>query len=952
VGQELIPDAGLRFTKGPYTVPLNTTGAGDYTAWLEDGNWTLEVTAPGYLANMTWALVNATDEVNNTRDVRLNASLVRVEGRVGFDADGDGQVNATEGFANVTVAFEAELADSAYGFGENATATTGPDGNFSLDVAVGRYKVEIRTDRGTGVDAHRYETWDETARSAALHPLVTPRADALVQNFSLRELTRFAGVAWRDLGSGVPDIPNRQAAAGATVTLRGGATPHVTTVGGDGAFEAYFPSGNYTAEGVLILPGGGTAQFFATVNLTRPVTLPTALTALRPQVAVAVHAFDDRNGDGLENDNTTRLDGVSVSFSNVTSTSGFLIDNNATLSLLPGRTYAYRVEDERTETVANVDMRVRYRAAGNFTLAPGVTAFSFPVQRLYHVSGAFFWDRNGDGTYSPAGNEAPLGAFVEFRERGNLSNVVVRQSVEPVGRYEAFVPIGTYNITVDHGGFDTANDTWGINLTATPPPGGWSVDIRLRVHNVTVTGFTYFDSNRNGDLNRYEAGEAVASLTLYNATNLTDQRTVAVAPDGRFNLTVAPGTYTLLALGNHSGTPVAGLARAEVDPVGGLVWLNVSLTPSQPVTGTSFLYNTTGDRHTAPAANYTVARGGIEVSLPQPAGSFAAALPEGSYTLRATVEMEEFGRVMNYTVNEVLDLDFEPLTRDFNFTKDRQYTVKFNYTRAPAQPLPLGASVNYTVTISNNGTDNATFDLTVPVEGQPGGWTHTLEVDNVTLEIGASRAFWVVINTTNETRAGENTLMVRATPRNVTGAGGSVELAVTTETVYRVRLGLTTESPTATAAQTDYRVNIENDGNGAEIVRLTVSGLPDGYTAELERGGPGNEVEVEPFTDSRVVIHVRRDPTATLAPAGTTFTVSALSLTNASGSFGAAVQVPIAYADLQVGASANDTRATGPDGADLVTQRPLTTPGFELALAAAAVALAGLAARRRREGGA
>ncbi len=950
VNLELIADAGLHFIKGPFRVPLNTTEAGDYTAWLEEGNWTLEVTAPGYVTNTTWALVNATELANNTRDVELNASLVHVEGRVGFDQDGDGEVNATEGFAGVTVAFEAEASDSAFGFGQNITVQTGADGNYSADISVGRYKVVISTDRGSGPDAHRYETWDEVAQSSAIGPRVVPQADTLVQNFSLRELTRLAGVAWRDLGSGVPDIPNRQAAAGATVTLRGGPAPLTATVGPDGAFEGYFPSGNYTAEGALFVPSVGTTQFFATVNLTQPVTLATALTALRPQADLHVYAFDDGNGDGVDNDNSTLIDGITVHFTNVTSSSALILNNNATVSLLPGRSYTYRIQDEKVETVGNVDMRVRYELEGTFTFTPGMTDLTLPVPRLYLVGGSFYWDRDGDGTFSPVGNEAPIGAVVEFREWGNDSNIVVQEAVEPVGLYEAYLPIGRYNITVDHGGFDTANDSWSLNLTDSPPASGWTVDIRLKAHDVSLTGFTYFDTNRNGELNRFEAGEAVASLTLFNATNLTDQRVLSVAGDGRYNVTLPPGTYTLFAVGDHAGTPVAGVARVEVDPVGGLAWQNVSLSASQTITGTSFLYNTTGERHTVPVINYTVALGTAEISLPQPAGSFVAALPEGTYRITATTETQEFGRSMNYTLDQGVLVDFEPVTQDLNFTKDRRYTVRFDYVPPANQMLELADSVNYTVTMTNNGTDNATFDLVMPPEAQPGGWTYMLEFDNVTLEIGESRTLWVVINTTNETRGGLNTAMLRATPRNVSGEGGSVDLELTSETVYRIKLSSSVESPSASAEQTDYRVVIENDGNAVDLVRLTVSGVPDGYTAQLDIGHAGREVEIEPFEETRVLIHVKRDPSAPFAPAGTRFTVSALSLTNASGSFGATVQVELAYADLHIGPSGNATKATGPDGSDLVTVGPLTTPGFELAASLAAVGAVAVLLGRRRGG--
>jgi hypothetical protein len=63
------------------------------------------------------------------------------------------------------------------------------------------------------------------------------------------------------------------------------------------------------------------------------------------------------------------------------------------------------------------------------------------------------------------------------------------------------------------------------------------------------------------------------------------------------------------------------------------------------------------------------------------------------------------------------------------------------------------------------------------------------------------------------------------------------------------------------------------------------------------------------------------------------------------------VTVPLVFADLGFSSDVNGTRVNELGRGNLVDNRPLTTPGFELVLAVAAVAVAG-AATRRRGGGA
>ncbi|HKZ59577.1 MAG TPA: carboxypeptidase regulatory-like domain-containing protein [Candidatus Thermoplasmatota archaeon] len=949
---ELIVRANLTFTREGFNVSQDATAAGDYTAWLDDGNWTLTVRAPGYITNSTSRYLNGSDPANNTLDMFLEPAPVKVQGRIGFDRDGDGNLSEAEGFAGVLLNFTAEAGAGPYFNGSNVTAATNATGDFTAFLAAGHYAFNLSVDRGAAPDTHRYEAWNASASSAAFHPLFVPTGDAVWLNLSLRELTGISGVVCFDENlNGACEQGGKERPAGATALLRGPGAPVTLISAADGAFQGFAPSGDYTVEVTADVLGSGIVKTFLSVDLTREANL--GIVRLRPVTALTIHAFNDRNGNGLEDDGAEPITGPTVTVTDVTSASASFVLSNASFQLLPGRTYAYAVDQRRSENVdpaiPTAFANVLYRASGNFTFDAADPVFKLPLPRRLQVTGAFYYDRNGDGVYTPNNREEPQGAAIEFRDEAAPATVVERIAGPTTGAFEVFLPLGNFSVTVDHSGFDRTNSSWRFAVTEQPPTGGFKMDLKLTAHDVDLTGFTFRDLNRNGRMNAFESGVQAASLKLFNATNLSDVRDLAVGPDGRYNVTLKPGAYTLFAQGTSNGSAVAGFAQATVDPVGGFAWANVSLRPAFVVSGAAALNNTTGSVLPVPATAYTLDAGGARFELAQPQGAFSFTLPDGAFALNATVETREFGVSMNYTVAEAFTVDYRDQARDLNFTKVRRYTAEFNYFE-DTSPLAQGANLTYNASLRNTGTDNATFDL-APAAGQvPSGWTYNMSVDNLTLEIGESKSFTILINTSNQTRAGVNVLQVKASARNATGDAGFVQFNVTTRQDWGFDVRQDVDAPADIGSQTNYFVAIENKGNGIDKVEVTVSGLPPGYSATLERGGPGNELELQPFRTERVLVALRRDAAAPPAQQGWPFLVEVRSVANANNTSNVGqATLKVAYADLRLGGEANATRVTEPGRGNLVEDRSLTTPGFEGAAALGALLLVlGVSKRHRR----
>ncbi len=946
---EWIPGANLTFVQALHKSEAVTDAAGAFTTWLIDGNWTITTAAAGFAPNSTNKLLLLSAPENNSVDLFVDALPRVVQGRIGFDADGDGNLSASEGFVGATVNFTAERAIGPYYNGTNASATTNATGDYQVTLAVGHYAFNFSLDRGAGAQARRYEAFNASSGDTVLRPLIVPSGDPLTLNLSLRELSHLQGIVCYDANhDNVCTASERP--GGVAMTLSSGPGPTTITTAANGTFDTYLRSGLYRLEAATDVPGVGPVQAFADINVTSPLNM--GILRLERRLTVTVHAFRDDNLDGVQDPTDENLTGPTITFTNVTSFADVFVLGDAQVQLLAGRTYAYRMSERRSEALTpgqTNQVTVLYEASGNFTFTGSNTNFTLPVTRQVQVTGAFYYDRNGDGAYTPSNSEEPVGALVEFRDASNTSLIVRRVEVPQLGSYEVFVPRGNYTVTVDHAGFNGTNASWLVNVTDLPPQGGFKFDLKLEAHDVQLAGFTFLDLNLNGRLNAFEAGMQVPFLRLFNATNMSDMRDLAVGANGSFNATLKPGTYNLYAAGTFNGTAVAGVAQAAVDPVGGIAWANVSLRQAFHVSGNASYNNTTGVVHPVDAMNWTVASGAVRFTLAQPAGAYNITLPDGVFGVNATLETQEFGVSMNYSGAAAFTLDLENVTKDVDFVKQRHYRVAFNYTEELAE-VAQGASKNYTVTITNNGTDNATFDLTVPPAQVPAGWTYNMSISNVTLEIGEQAQFYVLLNTSNQTRAGHNILQVRAAPRNVSGEGGSVDLGVTTRQLWGLTVGPDVQAPSDQGAQTNYYVSVQNIGNGVDRVAVTFGTLPEGYTALADRGGSGNDLELQPFSTQRVTVSMSRQSTAPFAPAGTHFTVNVHSVSDANNTTAGSATLTIAYADLGIGNSTNATRASEPGRGDLVDRTPMTTPGFEGAFAAAAAVAAAIGVRRRRGG--
>ncbi len=152
-----------------------------------------------------------------------------------------------------------------------------------------------------------------------------------------------------------------------------------------------------------------------------------------------------------------------------------------------------------------------------------------------------------------------------------------------------------------------------------------------------------------------------ANVSLVDSSGATVAQAVA-GQDGRYDLAVAPGTYTLMANATSGGTPVHVTVPGVT--VGAATPLDVVIVgrPGGLIQFRGRVLDTSG----APLASATLRLGGDTSTVTDPAGYFALAVPPGVYPLSVgpwrgpTVSVSEF----DLTRDRIGDLTLALVTHD------------------------------------------------------------------------------------------------------------------------------------------------------------------------------------------------------------------------------------------------------------------------------------------------
>lgn len=493
-----------------------------------------------------------------------------VAGVIFRDLDGNGQQGRTEtGLGGVAIQIfqNTQLVTSTL---------SSDDGSYSVgDLLPGNYLVMLNPPT------------DFVATTPVQQPVVLAAGSAVNVRFGLQPVSTIAGLVYIDRNGDGSRQTSETGLSNATVSL--------FSAGPDGVFrtgdEILVSSTDSAADGSYTLVNQAVGAY--AVRLTTPAgytaTSPSEVVVNLAQFWTAVATFgnqalntvvattfEDRNNNGLQDDDEEPLAGlpvtleplaqvyqaaVTASYSATTNSAGLV-----TFHDVPAGSYQLR-------TQAPASGYVSRRTLAQLTLAPnGVAGEHFGFQQIGTVSGAVFVDRDGNGRQD--GGETGLGGVVvtlQSQTQAAANGAIFGTTVTASDGSYAFrdLPAGEFLLTVTPpaGYAATGANPRAVTLSASGADAAVAVSVGF-VEVSQVSGRVFADLNKNGIHEPNELGVSGATLTLHSA-GIAD-RTGQTAVDGAFLFTNVPsGVYraTLTLPPNHTATTVVE-ATVTVDGTG------------------------------------------------------------------------------------------------------------------------------------------------------------------------------------------------------------------------------------------------------------------------------------------------------------------------------------------------------------------------------------------------
>ncbi len=396
------------------------------------------------------------------------------------------------------------------------------------------------------------------------------------------------------------------------------------------------------------------------------------------------------------------------------------------------------------------------------------------------------------------------------------------------GRYEGHILWGDYSVHVDHSTIETQNgvarhlrythdSTLHIDQGATSEI--HDIEIEKTFENSTVSGRVTID----------DAG-TVAQVQFIATSQDGMNVSASSGSDGNYSVEIMPGEYTVYV---HRLT-------GHYTHLGELLVVynthteyNIALVQGYRVSGVITFRD--GERQVSDIS--FSANGSMELKTDS-LGRYEIYLPAGEYLVQASTVVVEKGAEVTYSATEFVTVEGATAV-NLKLNKNIERKVSIEWDSAQRVEIPQGGSVQYTVTITNEGNIEDAFNL--EGFGPSDDWEFTFTPSKVVLDYGTSGHTVTVkvrIDTPANASVDHGPLTVTVRSENSSSTSDNVALHVDIEKIREMDIILTTLPATYDGTHIIYELELTNSGNSKEKFVIDILNDEDlkamGWTAELQ----------------------------------------------------------------------------------------------------------------------
>jgi len=380
-----------------------------------------------------------------------------------------------------------------------------------------------------------------------------------------------------------------------------------------------------------------------------------------------------------------------------------------------------------------------------------------------------------------------------------------------VAMYSVDLPPGRFVVEIDHpenatidGLYKFVRHQFSETLLITEGLSERTYNINLvRVFdNVTVSG-TVLHQGQGVD------AEATISADSQTAMDAAFQS----QSDGTFNLTLAPGQYSIYILKKEAHLVFLGLFEIVH---GEDREFEFELTESYKVSGTA----TYRDGLRQKTYVYVLGEGSHNLESDDN-GYFEVYLHPSVYEINAYTEDYEGEKLVRYSAVQDLDVSRNEVV-SLKLEKEIARSVDIAWDSGQKRKIGAGESVTYTITIENTGNVPDEFEMTgVPPRD---GWTFKFSPSKISLGTGeqAHGSFEVTVTAPADALVEHGPVKILAISANDADKTDEVTVEIEIKQFWGIALEVSSDVPVYDGTYLDILVNLTNSGNG-----------PDSYFIEI-----------------------------------------------------------------------------------------------------------------------